>query len=97
MFGMIGKLTALAGKRDDLIRYLTDGSVGMPGCLSYVIAKDAADDNAVWVTEAWDSAASHQASLALPSVKEAISKARPILAGFDTVAKTIPVAGLKPA
>ena len=32
----------------------------MPGCLSYVVAKDPADENAIWITEVWDSQASHK-------------------------------------
>jgi len=31
----------------------------MPGCFSYVVAKDSADENAIWVTEVWDSIVSH--------------------------------------
>jgi len=94
MFGMIGKIQAAAGKREELIALLLSGATGMAGCLSYVVAKDAADENTIWVTEAWDSAASHEASLKLTSVREAIAKARPLIAGFDTVAKTIPVGGV---
>ena len=40
----------------------------MPGCLSYIVATDPADANAIWITEAWDSKASHDASLSLPQV-----------------------------
>jgi len=99
MFGLIGKILAVPGKRDELIGYLRAGSSEMPGCLSYIVAKDAADENAIWVTEAWDNAASHQNSLAIPAVRETIAKARPLIAGFDTIAKTVPVGGtgLKPA
>jgi len=35
----------------------------MPGCLSYVVAADATELDALWVTEVWESQASHQASL----------------------------------
>jgi len=54
----------------------------MPGCLSYIVAKDTSDAKAIWITEAWDSKASHEASLSLPSVKEAIAKGRPLIAVF---------------
>jgi len=66
----------------------------MPGCLSYVVATDSADPDALWVTEVWDSAASHQASLALPAVKAAITKARPLIAGFSNRVETTPIGGL---
>jgi quinol monooxygenase YgiN len=65
----------------------------MPGCLSYIVATDASDANAIWITEAWDSKASHDASLSLASVKEAIAKARPLIAGFGDRAVTTPVGG----
>ncbi|MBE0410657.1 MAG: antibiotic biosynthesis monooxygenase, partial [Anaerolineales bacterium] len=43
MFGLIGKITAVSGKREELISILLAGSVDMPGCLSYIIARDTAD------------------------------------------------------
>ena len=54
----------------------------MPGCLSYIIAKDGTDADAVWITEVWDTKESHDASLSLPSVKDAITRGRPVIAGF---------------
>ena len=43
MYGLIGKITAAAGRRDALANILIDGTVGMPGCLSYVVAADAVE------------------------------------------------------
>ena len=48
MYGLIGKATAVPGKRDELIAILLEGTAGMPGCLSYVVAKDTTDENAIW-------------------------------------------------
>jgi quinol monooxygenase YgiN len=93
MYGLIGKMTAAPGKRDELISILLEGSATMPGCLSYIVAKDASDPNAIWITEAWDSKASHEASLSLPSVKEAIAKGRPMIAAFGDRIVTMPVGG----
>jgi quinol monooxygenase YgiN len=73
MYGLIGKMNAVLERRDALISILLDGVSGMPGCLSYVVAQDPADPNAIWITEVWDS---HKASLSLPSVKDAISRGR---------------------
>jgi quinol monooxygenase YgiN len=61
--------------------------------LSYVVAKDPADANAIWITEVWDSEASHKASLALPAVQAAIAKARPMIAGFGERFITTPIGG----
>ena len=93
MHGLIGKMKAASGQRDALIAILLDGIGGMPGCLSYVVARDPADADAVWITEVWDSAEHHKASLSLPQVQAAIAKARPIIAGFDTHIVTEPVGG----
>jgi quinol monooxygenase YgiN len=93
MYGLIGKMTAVAGQRDALAAILLDGTRAMPGCLSYVIARDPADDNALWVTEVWDSQASHKASLALPSVQAAIAKGRQLIAGFSNRVETVPIGG----
>jgi quinol monooxygenase YgiN len=93
MFGLIGKMTAVEDKREELIAILLADVDNMPGCLSYVIAKDASDESAIWITEVWDSKASHEASLLLPSVKEAIAKGRPLIAGFGDRVVTSPVGG----
>ena len=93
MFGLIGKMTAQPGQRGALAAILRDGLTGMPGCLSYIVAEDPADADLIWVTEVWDSAESHAASLALPSVREAIGKGRPLIAGMERVAETRPVGG----
>jgi quinol monooxygenase YgiN len=93
MYGLIGKMKCIPGQRDALIAVLIEGTAGMPGCLSYVIAKDGNDPDALWVTEAWDSKASHKASLALPSVQQALAKGRPLIAGFGERFETQPVGG----
>lgn len=93
MFGLIGKAIAVEGKRDEFIKILIEGVSQMPGCLSYVVAKDRKDKNAVWITEVWDSAESHKASLQLPAVKAAIAKGRPLIARFAEHFTTEPVGG----
>jgi quinol monooxygenase YgiN len=93
MYGLIGKMTAVAGQRDALAAILLDGTQAMPGCLSYVIARDPVDDNALWITEVWDNQASHKASLSLPAVQAAIAKGRPLIAGFNNRVETVPIGG----
>jgi quinol monooxygenase YgiN len=93
MYGLIGKMTAVPGQRDALASMLLDSTQSMPGCLSYVIAADPADADALWITEVWDSAESHKASLALPPVQATISKARPLIAGFSNRVETVPIGG----
>jgi len=100
MYGLIGKMTAVAAQRDTLASMLLESTQAMPGCLSYIVAADPVDADALWITEVWDSAASHQASLALPAVKATIAKARPLIAGFSNRVETAPIGGhglMKPA
>ena len=94
MFGLIGKMRATPGQRDALIAILLEGTGGMPGCLSYIVARDPTDADAIWITEVWDSRESHSASLQLPQVRAAIARARPIVAGFDDGHETVPVGGI---
>ena len=94
MYGLIGKIRAQPGHRTALAAILLEGTVAMPGCLSYVVAEDPADADVLWITETWDSAASHQASLALPAVQAAIAKGRPLIAGFDSQVKTRVLGGI---
>lgn len=94
MYGMIGKMTAKAGQGVALLEALMGGIEGMPGCLSYIVARDPKDPDVLWVTEAWDSAESHAASLKLPSVQASIARARPLIAGMDVIAETQPVGGV---
>ena len=93
MYGLIGKMSAVSGQRDAVAAYLLEGTQAMPGCLSYVIATDPADPDALWITEVWDSKESHQASLALPSVQATIQQARPLIAGFSNRVETVPIGG----
>jgi quinol monooxygenase YgiN len=93
MYGLIGKMNATAGNRDALVALLLEASADMPGCLSYIVSTDTADSNAIWITEAWDSQESHQASLKLPAVQQAIGRARPLIAGLGERFVTTPVGG----
>ena len=93
LHGLIGKMRAAPGQRDALVALLLEGSAAMPGCLSYVVARDPADADAIWITEVWDSRDSHRASLRLPQVRDAIARARPLIAGFDSSIETEPVGG----
>ena len=93
MYGLIGKIHAVSGARDELAAVLIEGVGGMPGCLSYVVALDPADPDALWVTEVWTGEDAHLASLSLPSVQEAIARGRPLIAGFGERIETRPVGG----
>ena len=95
MYGLLGKMSAAPGQRDALVAILLENTAsgGMSGCLSYIVALDPSDADAIWITEVWDSKASHDASLALPAVKDAIARGRPLIASFGDGVVTTPVGG----
>ncbi len=93
MYGLIGKIIATDGKRDELAQILLNGTAEMPGCRSYVVAMDAENPNALWITEVWESQEAHTASLSLPAVQQAIAQGRPFIAGFGERFETKPLGG----
>ena len=55
-FGMLGKLVAHPGRRDELVRLLiggTEHSAGMEGCQLYMVSRAVDNPDAVWVVELW--------------------------------------------
>ena len=82
-YGQIGRIKAAPGQREALAALILAGTAAMPGCLSYVVAADLAEADTLWVFEAWRSKADHDASLALPAVRDTLMKARPLIAGFE--------------
>ena len=93
MYGLISKVEAVPERREALISILVEGAANMPGCLSYIVAKDSTEPDAIWITEVWDTQDSHEASLSLPQVRDAIARGRPLIAGFSHRTVTEPVGG----
>lgn len=94
MYGLIGKFTAHPGKRNELLECMLGEETAMPGCLSFVVARDPQDGDAVWVTEVWTDAAAHQASLSIPAVKASMERAMPLIASFSDRHELEPVGGI---
>lgn len=95
-YGLSGKLVAKPGQRDALIPLLLRGveELKVVGCDLYVVSISEASPDAVWVTEVWTSREAHQASLTLPSVRQSITEAMPLLTGeFEQVELSV-VGGL---
>lgn len=80
-YGLIGQIETVPGKRDELIAILTHTGA-MPGCVHYIVGKDAENQNIIWVTEIWKSAEAHRASLEFPAVQSATKQGRPLIAEF---------------
>ena len=95
MYGLIGKMRCIPGRRADVAKFMdADGADQMPGCRSFIVAEDPNDNDCLWITEVWDSEEAHKASLQLPKVKASIAQAMPLIAGFEINIKTRPVAGV---
>lgn len=93
MYGLIGSMKAVEGKRDDLVEILLESTTQMPGCHSYIVATDPDDADRIWITEVWDTSENHRASLKLPEVKSAIERAMPFIASFEKGTVTTPIGG----
>jgi quinol monooxygenase YgiN len=82
LYARQGKLVAWPGQRDALAGIMLDDSAGlaaMPGCRLYLVLASKREPDALLVTELWDSAEAHQASLSLPGVADTIARARPLI------------------
>ena len=92
VYGLIVKLTAATGCRAELIEVLGgDDSQTIAGCRSFIVAEDLADEDVLWITEVWDSEASHKASLELPPSRTGLPAIETLVARHETVAVTRPV------
>lgn len=93
MYGLIGKIETVEGGREELAGILSS-ITSMPGCLSYIVAEDVSDSKGLWVTEVWETAEAHGASLDLPEVQAAMARGRSLIAAFDTRVETRPLGGV---
>lgn len=79
-----GNLKAKQGHRDELAAILVEASELMAtaqGCKLYAVGLDNTVENAVFVTEIWDSKDDHANSLKVAGVRELIMRAMPLLDG----------------
>ena len=96
MYGLFGKFQAQDGQRDALIAHLltaADELRALEGCYLYVVNRDPADPNGIWVNEVWRSRDDHQASLDHPAIQALIAAARPLIAGMGERFEVEPVGG----
>lgn len=95
-YGYIGSMRTRPGRRDDVVETLLSGADGLraAGCRLYAVCTDPADPDVVWVTEIWESAEHHDASLELPETRAAIATAMPMLTGEFTRQEVSVVGGL---
>jgi quinol monooxygenase YgiN len=84
-YGLCGKLVATPGQGEVLTGHLLDAAAALghvDACRLYLVSRDPADADAVWVVEVWDSQEAHEASLLLDAVQQLIARARPVIAAM---------------
>ncbi|WP_210485808.1 putative quinol monooxygenase [Rufibacter aurantiacus] len=95
-YGLHGKLTASAGNGEKLAAILLEAAQLVStakGCHLYLVSIDKTLEDAVWVTEVWDSQEDHDNSLQVPGVRELISQAMPLLAGKPEKGQVLEILG----
>lgn len=81
-FGMQVVMTAAPEKGEELARLMLEASKlvsKLKGCQTYIVQISTSEKDTVLITEVWDSAEDHQASLSIPKIRELIDKARPLI------------------
>ena len=74
------------GRRNEFIALLIadQSALARLGCLSYLVGTNDSTPDVVYINEVWVSAAAHDESLKLESVRAVIQDARPLLTGEMT-------------
>ena len=90
-WGLLGRMRAQPGKRDELIACLQDSSREVPGKLLYLIQLEQDDPDAFWINEIWESKAAYDACLNLPQVGDWGARLASLLAGIEHRTETIPL------
>jgi quinol monooxygenase YgiN len=82
-FANVGTLGTQPGQLDAVVDILTrpNPALAKGGCLLYEVGTSEDLPDTVFVAELWISEAAHQQSLQLPSVRETIAEAMPLLTG----------------
>lgn len=95
-FGYISSVRVKPGHRAEVAAVLADAAEGLraAGCALYLVTESATDEDAIWVTEVWQSKEHHDASLHLPEVAATVGKVMPLLTGEFTQQQTRVVGGL---
>jgi quinol monooxygenase YgiN len=95
-YGLHGGLQAQPGQGPALAAILLEAArlmSGAPGCRLYLVSRDTAVPETIYITEVWESEADHDNSLALPGVRDLISRAMPLLAAGPEQGQQLTVLG----
>ncbi len=93
---VLAKITAQEGKRDDLIAGMApmmEHVESEPGTLTYILSKDANDENVAWMYEVYADQASFEAHGASDAMKALGASIGPFLGGRPELIFLSPVRG----
>jgi quinol monooxygenase YgiN len=90
-WGLLGRMTAVPGKRDELIAALQESSRGVPGKIVCLIQLEIDDPDSFWINEVWRDKAAYDACLTMPQVMRGLEVTRPLIAGGEHRTETIPL------
>jgi len=90
-YGLLGKMRAKPGKRDELIAALKASSGGLPGKLVYLFQLEQDDPDAFWINKVWADKSDYEACLTNPQVVAGMTVIRPLLADTEVRVETIPL------
>jgi len=96
IYGLMGKIRAHEGNGEKSLAQLLrapEELSELEDYYMYVVGRDNADVDAVWVTEIWRSQDDHQASLTHEAIRTLIASARPLIAEMTNRTEFEPVGG----
>jgi quinol monooxygenase YgiN len=95
-YALLNKLTALPGKRDQVVEILLESGRLFnhnPACFLYLVSESTTDPNVVWVIDLWSSREEHELALKAPELRPFVEKAIPLLQGMPEQTEIRPVGG----
>ncbi|MGA9278046.1 putative quinol monooxygenase [Ilumatobacter sp.] len=94
---VIAKITALEGKRSELIAamgpMMDHVEANEPDTLTYIVSEDTADENVIWMYEEYTSAEALAAHSSSDTMKELGMALRPLAGGRPEITVCNPVRG----
>lgn len=95
-YGLLNKLTAKPGKRDEVVGILLESGklLDDPGCLMYLVSEAVDDPNTIYVTDLWTTKESHVEALKSPELRPFVERAMPLLEGRPEQIELRPAGGV---
>lgn len=90
LYGLLGRIRTVPGKRDELVSRLQRSSRDVPGKLVYLISLERDDPDAFWITEVWRDKAAYEA-VAGTDGREGRAEVQSLVLAVEHRVETIPL------